>query len=267
MFMREGENLKAYSDRYWKMFNEIDGNYDDVAISTFKARLPAEHDLRKYLTGKSVTSVRLLMDRIDKYRRVEEDQLQGKGKAKVIPQERRDSRSDRAQNNRPRRDFARQSGSTNTQAVNVVFREPVQKILEKLRNEPFFKWPNKMAGDPMNRNRNLYCHYHQDHGHTTKDCRNLWDHLEQLVREGRLKHLLHHSSGQGGQIGSVFQGNIASKPLLGTINVIFAAPRRTGSCPSRVMSVSYYSDDESNSMPKRIKTNAPLVLSFLEEDK
>ena len=56
------------------MFNEIDGSYDDVAISTFG--LPAEHDLRKSLTSKPVTSVRLLMDRIDKYRRIEEDQLQ-----------------------------------------------------------------------------------------------------------------------------------------------------------------------------------------------
>ena len=52
------------------MFNEIDGSYDDVAISTFKAGLQAEHDLRKSLTGKPVTSVRLLMDRIDKYRRI-----------------------------------------------------------------------------------------------------------------------------------------------------------------------------------------------------
>ena len=93
------------------MFNEIDGSYDDVAISTFKASLPAEHDLRKFLIGKPVTSVRPLMDRIDKYRRIEEDQLQGKEKAKVITQERRDSRSDRIQNNRPWRDFARQSRS------------------------------------------------------------------------------------------------------------------------------------------------------------
>ena len=77
------------------MFNEIDGSYDDLAISTFKAGLSAEHDLRKSLTGKLVTSVRLLMDRIDKYRRIEEDQLQRKGKAKVILQEKRDSRSDR----------------------------------------------------------------------------------------------------------------------------------------------------------------------------
>ena len=143
----------------------------------------------------------------------------------------------------------------------------MQKVLENVRNEPFFKWPNKMAGDPVNRNQNLYCHYHQDHGHTTEDCRNLWDHLEQLVRKGRLKHLLHHSSGRGGQTGSAFQGNAAPKPPLGTINVIFAASGRTGSCPSRVMSVSYYLDDDSNLMPKRIKTNVPLGLSFSNADK
>ena len=142
------------------MFNEIDGSYDDVAISTFKAGLLAEHDLRKSLTGKPVTSVCLLMDRIDKYRRIEEDQLQGKGKANVIPQERRDFRSDRIQNNRPRRDFSGQSRSANMQAVNAVFREPVQQVLEKVKNEMFFKWPNKMVGDPMNHNQNLYCHYH-----------------------------------------------------------------------------------------------------------
>ena len=99
-------------------------------------------------------------------------------------QERRDFRSDRIQNNRPRRDFTGQSGSANTQAVNAVFREPVQQVLEKVKNEPFFKLPNKMVGDPVNRNQSHYFHYHQDHGHTTKDCKNLWDHLEQLVREG-----------------------------------------------------------------------------------
>ena len=56
------------------MFNEIDERYDDVAISTFKAGLPAEHDLRKSLTGKPVANVRQLMNQIDKYRRIEEDQ-------------------------------------------------------------------------------------------------------------------------------------------------------------------------------------------------
>ena len=77
------------------MYNEIDGDFEDVVISTFKVGLPNEHGLRKSLIGKPVTSMRQLMDRIDKYKRVEEDQQQGKGKVKVIPHERKDFRSDR----------------------------------------------------------------------------------------------------------------------------------------------------------------------------
>ena len=72
--MRERETLKTYSNKYWEIFNEIDGDFNDVAINTFKVGLPAEHGLRKSLIGKLVTSVRQLMDRIDKYKRVKEDQ-------------------------------------------------------------------------------------------------------------------------------------------------------------------------------------------------
>nr|XP_023914569.1 uncharacterized protein LOC112026119 [Quercus suber] len=107
------ETLKAYSNKYWEIYNELDGKYDDVAINTFKNGLPIRHDLRKSLTGKPTTSVRQLMDRIDKYKRVEKDLLQGKGKEKAIPQERRDSRSDRYNYTRPRRDFMGQSGVIN----------------------------------------------------------------------------------------------------------------------------------------------------------
>ena len=76
------------------MFNEIDGNFNEVTIKTFKVSLPAEHGLRKSLTGKPVTSLRQLMDRVDKYKSIEDDQQQGQGKSKVILQERRDFRSD-----------------------------------------------------------------------------------------------------------------------------------------------------------------------------
>ena len=67
------------------MYNEMDGNFDDVAINTLKSGLPTEHDLKRSLTDKPITSVQQLMDRINKYKRVEEDQLQGKGNEKVIP--------------------------------------------------------------------------------------------------------------------------------------------------------------------------------------
>ena len=67
------------------MYNEIEGDYDNIAISTFKSGLPTKHGLRKSLTGKLVTSLRQLINRINKYKRVEEDQQLGKGKPKVVP--------------------------------------------------------------------------------------------------------------------------------------------------------------------------------------
>ena len=73
--MHDRVTLKTYSGRFWEMYNEMDGNFDDVAINTFKSNLPAEHGLRKSLTGKPATRVCQLMDWIDKYKQVEEDQL------------------------------------------------------------------------------------------------------------------------------------------------------------------------------------------------
>ena len=71
--MQKGESLKMYSERYYEMFNEIDGDFDELAINSFKLGLPTDHGLRKSLTGKLITSVCQLMERIDKYKRVEED--------------------------------------------------------------------------------------------------------------------------------------------------------------------------------------------------
>ncbi|XP_075674855.1 uncharacterized protein LOC142644055 [Castanea sativa] len=124
-----------------------------------------------------------------------------------------------------------------------------------------------MAGDPMKWNQNLICQYHQDVGHTTENCRTLWNHLEQLVSEGKLKQFLYQPNGQGSHSGSINQGNNSSWPPLGTINVIFADLGRTGSCPTRVMSVSHILTEESGLSPKRIKGSTPPILGFSDEDK
>ena len=134
-----------------------------------------------------------------------------------------------------------------------MFRELVHRVLEKIKNEPFFKWPNKMVGNPARRNPSLYCKYHQDQGYTTEECRNLWDHLEPLVQEGKLKHLLYHSSGRAEQTSLDPQRDALSRHPLRTIIVIFAAPRRTESCPSKIMFVTRLPAEDSNSEPKRAR--------------
>ena len=54
---------------------------------------------------------------------------------------------------------------------------------------------------------------------------------------------------------------------MGTINVIFAALERTGSCPSRVMSVARLSSGDINQDPKKARVEMPLVMGFSDEDK
>ncbi|XP_065632320.1 uncharacterized protein LOC136068726 [Quercus suber] len=203
--MQEGETLKTYSDRYWEMFNEIEDDFEGVALSTFKLGLPIDHGLRKTLTGNQLltcVSSWTVLTSIKELRKISSKERE-----------------------RKRLSLKRGgiSGRTVTIAVNCgeilldnqdqqIFKQSTLylksqytkfwKRLRKIKNESFFKWPNKMVENPERRNNNLYCQYHQDHRHTTEDCRSLWDHLDQLVREGKLRQLLHHSSGRESQVNS-----------------------------------------------------------------
>ena len=82
-----------------------------------------------------------------------------------------------------------------------------------------------------------------------------------------MKQLLHHSSGLGGQTTFRPEREIPSRPPLGTINVIFAAPGRIGSTPSRVVVVARLSSEGINQESKRAKVERPLIMGFSNEDK
>ena len=119
----------------------------------------------------------------------------------------------------------------------------------------------------MKRNQNLYCQYYQEPGHTTKDCRNLKYHLDQLVREGKLGHLLHYSSSQQRQAKLETQRDASLRPPIGTINVILATPGRTGSCLSRVMFMAWLPAEGNDRESKKAKKGASPMLGFSDEDK
>ncbi|XP_030958733.1 uncharacterized protein LOC115980642 [Quercus lobata] len=153
-----------------------------------------------------------------------------------------------------------QEAEVQVEGVNVVFKESVHKILERIKNESFFRWPNKMGGNPSRRNQNLYCTYHRDKGHTTEQCRVLKDHLGQLVKAGYLKEFVVDStdreSGQGVQ-----QKRNPLPPPLGVIEVIHAAPRGT-TAAKRVLTVACTGGD---SAEKKKKVEW-LTISFGEDD-
>ena len=147
-----------------------------------------------------------------------------------------------------------------------MFREPLYKILKKVKNEPFFQWPSRMASDPAKHNQNLYCEYHQELGHTTNDCKNLKNHLDRLVREGKLRHLLHHPVGRQEQ--SIVETRQSTlRPPIGMINVILAVLGRTGSHPFRVMLVARLLVEADDRESKRAKGMATPLIGFSDKDK
>ena len=72
-------------------------------------------------------------------------------------------------------------------AVNTVFKEPIYKLLSKIKTQPFFKWPQPMRSDPSSWDESKFCPYHKQNGHRTEDCKTFKAHLETLVKDGHLR--------------------------------------------------------------------------------
>nr|XP_023872910.1 uncharacterized protein LOC111985496 [Quercus suber] len=180
--MRVKATLCSYASRYSKLYNEISGGNEKIAASTFRMGLSEDSKLPKSLTKKPLEDMRQLTRRIEEYKRMEDDRLQSKGKALLINHPRQSGFQPR-----PQKDLRIQEPKWQVGEVNVTFKEPVHRIIDRIKNEPYFRWPNKMGGDPSRRNQNLYCTYHKDNGHTTEQCRVLKDHLGQLVKVRHLK--------------------------------------------------------------------------------
>lgn len=87
-----------------------------------------------------------------------------------------------------------------------------------------------------------------------EDYRTLQLFLDQLVKARKLKQFLHQLVVQGGQPTTVSQRSNVPRSSLGTINVIFVAPRKDLSSVSGVMTISPQSKvDEKGGSFKKFK--------------
>ena len=67
---------------------------------------------------------------------------------------------------------------------------PLDQVLMQIKDDPSLKWPEKMKEDPNKRNKNKYCHFHRDYGHDTDECYDLKQQIENLIRQGKLRHFV-----------------------------------------------------------------------------
>ena len=64
---------------------------------------------------------------------------------------------------------------------------PINQILIEIKDEQYLKWPRPLHSSPNVRDKRKYCHFHKDHGHYTKDCRDLKEQIEELIWKGKLQ--------------------------------------------------------------------------------
>ena len=110
------------------------------------------------------------MSRIEKYARAEEDT----SGTREIKQEKGNGSLKRGRgNNGTHRQEAELRAK---QAVTTVFRIPIPKVLDQIRNQPYFSAPARAPGEFMRRNLGRHCAYHNEDGHMTQGCRALKAH-------------------------------------------------------------------------------------------
>ena len=140
MKIRVGETLRSYASRYWELYNEIGGGNEKITTSIFRMGLLENSELRESSTRKPPEDMRQIMRRIGEYKRLKDDQLQSKGKAPLVNHPRQADFQPR-----PRKDLRIQELEAQMGKVNITFKEPMHNIIDRIKNEPYFMWPNKMG--------------------------------------------------------------------------------------------------------------------------
>ncbi|XP_028088139.1 uncharacterized protein LOC114288747 [Camellia sinensis] len=154
---KQEETLRNYARRYWEEYNDLEENVcrEQMVVMSFKQGLRPEND-------------QIPIEVVSAEQTARHKKRTDRGEHRGI-----------AVNEVDKSKFH--------EVVVTVFKEPIYRILEKIKREPFFVWPSKMLGDPARRNQKLRCTYHQNRGHMTQNCRALKQHLEDLVATGHLR--------------------------------------------------------------------------------
>ncbi|XP_065624890.1 uncharacterized protein LOC136065516 [Quercus suber] len=133
----------------------------------------------------------------------------------------------------------------------------------QIKDDPSLKWPEKMKVDPNKRNKNKYCRFHRDHGHDTDECYDLKQQIENLIRQGKLRHFVGRDH-KDEQLKAKMEDS--SRPPLGEIRVIIGG---TSTGQSSKAKKTYFKAVQnvqlSGRLPRTKEADEPTI-SFTDEE-
>ncbi|GMN30286.1 hypothetical protein TIFTF001_041425 [Ficus carica] len=197
----ENETLKKYLERFDKAVVQVEDCTDDTLTQALREGIndPRLVWTLAYDRPTSFTHLRGIV-----WRHVEADEyVRGRG-LEVQDQERPSNR--RSERGQPRNsDQNRQDKGTNPVVETRAEADPsprtsagrfrqytplvttIEHVLNQVSGRGLLRDPPPIRTDRSRRNQNKYCHFHKDVGHNTKDCIQLRDQIELLIREGHLR--------------------------------------------------------------------------------
>ncbi|XP_030924541.1 uncharacterized protein LOC115951488 [Quercus lobata] len=136
-------------------------------------------------------------------------------------------------------------------------------VLMQIKDDPSLKWPEKMKGDPNKRNKNKYCRFHRDHGHDTDECYDLKQQIENLIRQGKLKHFVGRHRTDEKLKAKIEE---SSRPPLGEIRIIVGGNSMGQSSKSKKTYLKAVQNVQLTGRSLRTRSMDEQPISFTDED-
>ncbi|KAK2996418.1 hypothetical protein RJ639_026444 [Escallonia herrerae] len=262
----KNESLACFLGRFNAATLEIDNLDESVKYTAFLRGLRPTSKFAFSVNKSPPGNMKALLEKANKYIQAEEylethRDRRGEGKPEQKKRSREITPPEGKSAKRPKHDERRPKDTFNLTPLNA---KPSQ-ILHEIKDNKALQWPDRMKSRPNKRNKDLWCHFHNDHGHTTDNCGSLKRAIEALIKRGQLRKFVAPGEGRQ-QTPPAMEERENQEENAGTINTISRGIAAGGS--SGKARKAYAREVCVTSQPpnKKLKTVPAATITFSDDD-
>ncbi|KAK3007731.1 hypothetical protein RJ639_014782 [Escallonia herrerae] len=188
----KNESLACFLGRFNTATLEIDNLDESVKYTAFLRGLRPTSKFAFSVNKSPPGNMKALLEKANKYIQAEEylETHRGRHGEGKEEQKKRSRELTPPQGGKPikrsKRDERRPEEPFAWENLTPLNAKPSQ-ILHEIKDNKALQWPDKLKSRPNKRNKDLWCHFHNDHGHTTDNCGSLKRAIEALIKRGQLR--------------------------------------------------------------------------------
>ncbi|KAK3041994.1 hypothetical protein RJ639_002302 [Escallonia herrerae] len=219
----KNEYLACFLERFNTATLEIDNLDESVKYIAFLRGLRPTSKFTFSVNKSPPGNMKALLKKANKYiqaeeylethrgRRGEGKEEQKKRSREITPSEGKSAKRSKRDERRPKDPFA-------SKKLTPLNAKPSQ-ILHEIKDNKALQWPDKIKYRPNKRNKDLWCHFHNDHGHTNENWGSFKRAIEALIKRGQLRKFVAPSEGRQ-QTNPAMEEREDREENVGTINII-----------------------------------------------